>query len=88
MGLKKEIELIQSLKWRYAVKHFDASKKIPAETWKALEESLETKDELEKPASVEDYGVAKDELQKRIEEEKEMDIIDRQQEQPPDHQDI
>ena len=40
MGFKKEAELIQSLKWRYATKQFDATKKIPAETWKAIEESL------------------------------------------------
>ncbi len=40
MGFKKEAELVQSLKWRYAVKQFDASKKIPPETWKALEEAL------------------------------------------------
>lgn len=40
MGFKKELELIQSLKWRYAVKQFDPSRKIPEETWKALEESL------------------------------------------------
>ncbi len=40
MGYKKEVELIQSLKWRYAVKQFDAAKKIPEETWKALEDAL------------------------------------------------
>lgn len=40
MGFKKELELVQSLKWRYAVKQFDPARKIPAETWKALEESL------------------------------------------------
>ncbi len=33
-------EVIASLKWRYATKVFDATKKIPAETWAALEESL------------------------------------------------
>jgi nitroreductase len=32
--------LLTQLKWRYAVKQFDATKKIPAETWSALEESL------------------------------------------------
>lgn len=40
MGFKKEIELLQSLKWRYAVKAFDPARKIPDETWKAIEESL------------------------------------------------
>ena len=40
MGYKKEAELLQTLKWRYAVKQFDASRKIPAETWQALEQSL------------------------------------------------
>ncbi|HCM43102.1 MAG TPA: NAD(P)H-dependent oxidoreductase [Candidatus Omnitrophica bacterium] len=40
MGYKKEQELIQSLKWRYATKQFDASRKIPEETWQAIEESL------------------------------------------------
>ena len=40
MGYKKEFELIQSLKWRYAVKKFDPARKVPEETWKALENSL------------------------------------------------
>ena len=29
-----------ALEWRYATKHFDAAKKIPAETWEALERTL------------------------------------------------
>jgi nitroreductase len=33
-------EMLQQLRWRYAVKKFDATKKIPAETWAALQESL------------------------------------------------
>ncbi|SKA93283.1 Nitroreductase [Prosthecobacter debontii] len=33
-------DLISALNWRYACKVFDPSKKIPAETWAALEESL------------------------------------------------
>lgn len=33
-------EVIEQQKWRYATKVFDASKKIPAAEWKALEESL------------------------------------------------
>lgn len=33
-------DLLSSLQWRYACKVFDASKKIPADTWTALEESL------------------------------------------------
>ena len=32
--------LIQSLEWRYATKVFDPAKKIPAETWSALEHAL------------------------------------------------
>lgn len=32
--------LLENLKWRYAVKKFDASKKIPEPTWRALEEAL------------------------------------------------
>lgn len=32
--------LIETLSWRYATKKFNASKKIDAATWKALEESL------------------------------------------------
>jgi nitroreductase len=32
--------LLGALNWRYATKKFDASKKIPAETWAALEKSL------------------------------------------------
>lgn len=33
-------ELLSALEWRYAVKAFDPSKKIPADTWAALEQSL------------------------------------------------
>ncbi len=33
-------KLLQSLRWRYATKQFDASKKIPADVWDAIEESL------------------------------------------------
>lgn len=33
-------QLLGALNWRYAVKKFDASKKIPADTWAALEKSL------------------------------------------------
>ena len=33
-------ELIHHLNWRYATKVFDATKKIPTETWTALEEAL------------------------------------------------
>jgi nitroreductase len=32
--------LLQSLEWRYATKIFDPAKKIPAETWTALEKTL------------------------------------------------
>jgi nitroreductase len=32
--------LLDSLHWRYATKAFDSTRTIPAETWKALEESL------------------------------------------------
>ncbi len=32
--------LIDALNWRYATKAFDASRKIPTDTWQALEESL------------------------------------------------
>lgn len=32
--------ILDNLKWRYAVKKFDATKKIPEQTWKALEETL------------------------------------------------
>jgi nitroreductase len=32
--------LIQALEWRYAVKQFDATKKIPAQTWETLEQAL------------------------------------------------
>ena len=35
-----EKQLLDSLNWRYATKTFDASKKIPVATWKALEETL------------------------------------------------
>lgn len=33
-------ELLQSLSWRYATKEFDAQKKISAETWDAIEQSM------------------------------------------------
>ena len=33
-------ELLQQMHWRYAVKKFDATRKIPADTWAALQESL------------------------------------------------
>lgn len=33
-------ELLAALNWRYATKVFDPTKKIPADTWAALEESL------------------------------------------------
>ena len=33
-------DLISALEWRYATKAFGASRKIPAETWAALEQSL------------------------------------------------
>lgn len=32
--------LVAALRWRYAVRKFDPTKKIPAETWTALEEAL------------------------------------------------
>lgn len=32
--------VLQALNWRYATKMFDASKKIPSDTWAALEQSL------------------------------------------------
>jgi nitroreductase len=35
-----EQELIHALSFRYATKAFDASKKIPSETWQAIEQSL------------------------------------------------
>ncbi|MCJ8280015.1 MAG: NAD(P)H-dependent oxidoreductase [Rivularia sp. ALOHA_DT_140] len=33
-------EVLKQLEWRYAVKEFDSSKKIPEEVWKVLEQSL------------------------------------------------
>ena len=33
-------EILAALNWRYATKVFDPTKKIPADTWSALEESL------------------------------------------------
>lgn len=33
-------QLLAALRWRYATKKFDASRKIPADVWDALEESL------------------------------------------------
>jgi nitroreductase len=34
------IELVHALHWRYATQKFDPAKKIPGETWAALEEAL------------------------------------------------
>lgn len=33
-------DLLATLRWRYATKQFDATRKIPADVWDALEESL------------------------------------------------
>ena len=33
-------QLLAALNWRYATKVFDAAKKIPADVWKTLEQSL------------------------------------------------
>ena len=33
-------EILAALQWRYATKSFDPSKKIPADVWSALEDSL------------------------------------------------
>lgn len=33
-------QLVSSLRWRYATKRFDAARRIPAEIWESLEESL------------------------------------------------
>src|SRR5471030_2586922 len=33
-------QLLTALNWRYATKIFDAAKKIPADVWQALEQSL------------------------------------------------
>jgi nitroreductase len=32
--------LLEQLRWRYAVKGFDPARKIPADTWKSMEEAL------------------------------------------------
>src|SRR5450755_2551246 len=33
-------QLLEALNWRYATKYFDAAKKIPADVWQTLEQSL------------------------------------------------
>ncbi|HEY5892467.1 MAG TPA: NAD(P)H-dependent oxidoreductase [Chthoniobacterales bacterium] len=38
--LTKEEQLLTQLRWRYATKQFDPTKKVPVETWLALEEAL------------------------------------------------
>jgi nitroreductase len=40
MGHITNETLLEGLNWRYATKHFDATKKIPAETWATLEQTL------------------------------------------------
>lgn len=39
MNTTSPASVIDALKWRYAVKKFDATRKIPAATWAALEEA-------------------------------------------------
>ena len=39
MSLSPE-QTLDALKWRYATKQFDSERKIPADAWKAIEESL------------------------------------------------
>ncbi len=34
------MNILEQLRWRYATKHFDATRKIPSETWAILEEVL------------------------------------------------
>ncbi|MFV0415843.1 MAG: NAD(P)H-dependent oxidoreductase [Chthoniobacterales bacterium] len=40
MSAITHFDLLEQLRWRYATKQFDASKKIPAELWKALKQVL------------------------------------------------
>src|SRR5476651_150632 len=40
MGNMTNEQLLTALNWRYATKVFDATKKIPADIWKTLEQSL------------------------------------------------
>jgi nitroreductase len=40
MGNMTNEQLLTALNWRYATKIFDATKKIPADVWKTLEQSL------------------------------------------------
>jgi len=39
-GVVSAADVVGQLRWRYAVKKFDPMRKIPAETWAALEETL------------------------------------------------
>lgn len=40
MNITTPAQLLEALNWRYATKVFDATKKIPADVWHALEQSL------------------------------------------------
>jgi nitroreductase len=40
MSVVSPLAVIEQLRWRYAVKKFDPTKKIPADTWAALEQAL------------------------------------------------
>lgn len=41
MGMSQSPEaVLEALRWRYATKQFDSSKKIPQDTWELIEESL------------------------------------------------
>jgi nitroreductase len=40
MGFATDVDVVRHLNWRYAVKKFDATKKIPDSQWAALEQAL------------------------------------------------
>jgi nitroreductase len=40
MKTETNLQLLEALNWRYATKSFDPVRKLPAEVWRALEESL------------------------------------------------
>ena len=40
MSIIPSTTLLSALNWRYATKKFDATKKIPADTWATLEQAL------------------------------------------------
>ena len=47
-----EKRLLEQLQWRYAVKRFDATRRVPDSSWQALEQCLEARREQHRDRAV------------------------------------